>query len=56
MKNKLTLLACALAAPAFAHEGHGIAGDSHWHATDTVGLLLVAAVAAAAWWYSRGGK
>ena len=35
--------------------GHGLLG-SHWHATDTVGLLLVAGVAALAVWHSRGGK
>jgi hypothetical protein len=46
----------ALASRAFAHEGHGLAGSSHWHATDTFGLLLVAALAGAAWWFSRGGK
>ena len=40
------------AAPAFAHDGHGFAG-SHWHASDTFGLLLVGALAVAAWWLSR---
>jgi len=45
----------AVSAPAFAHEGHGLAG-SHWHATDTVGLLLAAGLAALAIWLSRGGK
>ena len=54
-------LACALVAltglpaGAMAHDGHGLAG-SHWHATDTVGLLLVAGAAAVALWHSRGGK
>ena len=46
---------CA-ASSAFAHEGHGLAGASHWHATDTLGLLLVTGAAALAWWFSRGGK
>ncbi len=45
----------ALSAGAFAHDGHGLFG-SHWHATDTVGLLLVAGAAALAVWFSRGGK
>jgi hypothetical protein len=47
-------LAAAAAAPAFAHEGHGMPGHSHWHATD-VALWIVAAlaVAAAAWWIRR---
>ena len=42
-------------AGAFAHEGHGLLG-SHWHATDTFGLLLVAGAAGLALWFSRGGK
>ncbi len=58
MKRSPLLLAAlaAMAAPAFAHEGHGLAGSSHWHATDTFGLLLVAGAAALAWWFSRGRK
>jgi len=40
------------AAPAVAHDGHGLAG-AHWHASDTFGLLLVGALAVAAWWLSR---
>lgn len=44
------------ASMAFAHEGHGIEGASHWHATDTMGLLLGALVVALAVWFSRGGK
>jgi hypothetical protein len=38
---------------AWSHEGHGLPGVSHWHATDTAGLLLVAALAAGALWFSR---
>jgi hypothetical protein len=55
MNRKLTALLAALAAPAFAHEGHGLLG-SHWHASDAWGYVLIAALAAAAWWASRGGK
>ena len=40
---------------AWAHEGHGLAG-SHWHASDTFGLLLVGGLAALVFWLSRGGK
>jgi len=47
-------LALALgAASAQAHEGHGLPGASHWHATDTLGLLLVLALAVGAWLCSR---
>ena len=42
--------------PSFAHEGHGLGQGSHWHASDTLGLLLVGAVAAYFYWRSRGGK
>ena len=47
------LLLSAWAAAASAHDGHGLAG-SHWHATDTWGLLAVATLAALALWLSRG--
>jgi hypothetical protein len=53
MKNALAL--CLFITPlAHAHEGHGLPGSSHWHATDVVGLVLVLALAAgAAWWIRR---
>ena len=54
--RRIPFLAATLAAlPAFAHEGHGLAG-SHWHATDTFGLLLVGGLAALAVWFTRGGR
>lgn len=40
-------------ARSLAHGGHGLTG-SHWHATDTAGLALVAGLAALAIWLSRG--
>ena len=44
-------------APAWAHGGHGAISEWHWHATDSVGFLLVGGLAALAiWWSSRGGK
>jgi hypothetical protein len=48
--------ALASAANALAHGGHGAHGDIHWHATDTFGLVLVAALAALALWLGRGKK
>ena len=36
---------------ALAHEGHGLFG-SHWHATDALGFVAVAAVVAVAVWLS----
>lgn len=49
------IAACATltgATSVFAHEGHGLAG-SHWHASDTLGFVVVAVLAAAAVWLSR---
>ncbi len=40
----------------FAHEGHGLEGASHWHATDTVGLLVLAVAVGLVVWFTRGGK
>ncbi|MFM8865867.1 MAG: hypothetical protein ACKOFG_13380 [Limnohabitans sp.] len=39
---------------ASAHEGHGLLGSAHWHATDVLGFVGVALVAAAVWFIGRG--
>ena len=49
------LLCSLLAMPAWAHEGHGLPGMAHWHGTDVLGFVGVAALAAAVAWF-RGGK
>ena len=41
-----------VATAVFAHDGHGLAG-MHWHATDTLGFIAVAAMLAVAIWLSR---
>ena len=46
-------LALFLCAAAQAHEGHGLPGISHWHASDALLLVGVVAVAAAGLWWSR---
>jgi hypothetical protein len=38
---------------ALAHEGHGLPGASHWHASDALGFVVVLAVAAGLVWWSR---
>ena len=49
--------ALLLTAPAaWAHEGHGLPGASHWHASDAWGLGIALGVAVLAWWLSRGGR
>jgi hypothetical protein len=35
---------------AWAHEGHGLEGGSHWHASDAFGFALVGALGAVALW------
>ena len=39
---------------AFAHEGHGLPGSTHWHATDTLGFVALAVVAAVVWLIGKG--
>lgn len=38
---------------ALAHEGHGMPGAAHWHATDGAGLLLMLAAAGGLCWFAR---
>ncbi|NBQ87633.1 MAG: hypothetical protein EBU07_09175 [Betaproteobacteria bacterium] len=45
--------ASLVAWPAMAHEGHGASG-LHWHASDTLGFVLVTVVAVVALWLGRG--
>lgn len=54
-KNALLLIAaCAISTGAQAHSGHGMLGV-HWHATDTLGfVLLINAIAAVVWFIGRG--
>ena len=54
--NKLLSLLSALSLTAWAHEGHGIEGASHYHATDVWGFIGVAAVATLLWWFTGRGK
>jgi hypothetical protein len=44
LRSTLTVVSgTTLAAPSWAHSGHGLLG-THWHATDTVGFLALGAV------------
>jgi hypothetical protein len=56
MKRIAALTAALAAFAAQAHEGHGLPGTSHWHASDAWGLLAVGALVTLAIWLSRGGK
>ncbi|WP_374669511.1 hypothetical protein [Ramlibacter sp.] len=58
----MNILRSLLAAPftllvatgALAHDGHGASAGGHWHATDTLGFVVLAVAVAAAIWLGRG--
>lgn len=39
----------------FAHDIDNL-HDSHWHASDTLGFMILAAVIGLTLWFGRGGK
>ncbi len=39
-----------------AHEGHGMAGASHYHATDAWGFVAFVFAVAVIWWFTGRGK
>lgn len=47
-----TVLA-SLSVAAHAHEGHGLPGTAHWHASDTWGWVALAVIAAVAFAWGR---
>ena len=38
---------------AFAHDGHGLGGITHWHATDVLGFVVAAALVAVAVYFGK---
>lgn len=57
MKHTTLILTAGLLAvqTAHAHEGHGLPGISHWHSTDVLGFVVVAALIAGVVWF-KGRK
>ena len=57
MKHTTLILTAGLLAvqTAHAHEGHGLPGISHWHSTDVLGFVVVAALSAGVIWF-KGRK
>lgn len=57
MKHTILILTAGLLAvqTAHAHEGHGLPGISHWHSTDVLGFIAVAALIAGVVWF-KGRK
>ncbi|HVE53944.1 MAG TPA: hypothetical protein VNB23_11235 [Ramlibacter sp.] len=43
-----------LASSVHAHPGHGMAAETHWHASDTWGFVALGALVLLAIWLSRG--
>jgi len=52
MKTLIGFVAAWAAPLALAHDGHGLALP-HWHATDTLGFVVLGVIVAAALWVSR---
>ena len=52
MRPLLGLFAAAAAPLARAHEGHGL-GSHHWHASDTLGFVLLAVALGLVLWAAR---
>ena len=55
LKNIALSAIATSATAAFGHEGHALQ-DTHWHATDAWGFVIMGIVVASAIWMSRGGK
>jgi hypothetical protein len=58
MKLVATQATITLATNVFAHDGHGLDafGSSHWHTSDTFGLIALAAIIVLTLWFGRGRK
>jgi len=52
MKSLLSLLVACQVPLALAHDGHGMSG-AHWHATDGLGFMVLAAIVGLALWATR---
>ena len=52
----LALLGTCTTLSARAHEGHGLDGVSHYHATDAWGFVVLAVLMALVWWFTGRGK
>jgi hypothetical protein len=56
MQRFAPLLLGLIALSAQAHEGHGIEGVSHYHASDLWGFLMALCIGAFMWWLNGRGK
>jgi len=56
MQRFVISLLCCLAWSANAHEGHGMEGASHYHASDVWGFVVALCIGLAIWWSNGRGK
>ena len=49
----ISLALTQLANTAMAHDGHGLGGSTHWHASDALGFVIAAALVAAAFYFGK---
>jgi hypothetical protein len=53
MKKISWMLGAAIGTAAIAHDGHGLGGSAHWHATDALGFVIAAALVAVAVYFGK---
>ena len=53
MKKITSLLVSAIGTATLAHDGHGLGGSSHWHATDALGFWAAVALVAVAVYFGK---
>jgi hypothetical protein len=53
MKTISWMLVSAIGTAALAHDGHGLGGSAHWHATDALGFVVAAALVAVAVYFAK---
>ena len=53
MKKFVLLFTSAIATAALAHDGHGLGGSTHWHASDALGFVIAAALVAVAVYFGK---
>ena len=56
MQRFALLLLFFFALSAKAHEGHGIEGASHYHASDVWGFVMALCIGVFIWWLNGRGK
>jgi hypothetical protein len=53
MKKITWMLVSTIGTAALAHDGHGLGGSTHWHATDALGFVVALALVVAAVYFGK---